>query len=156
MRRFIESTNREIVQSSDVESVTYDYANNEVELTLRSGAKACVDQDEWETVKGLYSYVPASPGIRVLDVSPYRPTIKIGPTVLAWRTGGGGFPIGVSLDCGPEIASNSENVAYLFPDGHVENCDGVWPSLDAYTERFNERRERWLADCKAKQAKADA
>ena len=156
MRWFIETTDGEIVQTRDVESVAYDSESAEVELRLGSGAKACVDQVEWDTVKGLHSFVPASPGIRVLAVAPYNPKIQIGPTVLAWRTGGGGFPIGVSLDCGPETASDPEDVAYLFPDGHVENCDGVWPSLDAYTERFNERRERWQAKCKAVQAKAGA
>lgn len=145
MRWFVETTDGHLVQVRDVVRVSYDRDNAEVELIFESGSTVRCHLDEWTAAKGIYSFVPASPGIRVLYAAPYNQKILHGPTVIAWRYGGGEFPTGITVDCGVEHTTDPEHVAYLFPDGHVENCDGCFPTLDAFTERFNKQRARWEA-----------
>jgi hypothetical protein len=148
MRWFIETTDGEIVQVRDIERVSYDNETGQVGLTFASGSKATCELEEWMTAKAAYSYVPAAPGVRIIIAPPYFSQIEIGPAVIAWRVGGA-YPVGISLDCAAEISANADDIAYLFPDGHVENQDGCFSTLDSYTDDFNERRERW----KAKRAK---
>ena len=146
MRWFIETKTGRLVQVRDVMRVTYDDDNDEVELIFEGGEKSRCTAEEWAAVKGQHQYVPAAPGIRLIDGAPYLKAPIVGSAVLAWRVGGGGWPLGLTLDCEAEAAANPQYIAYLYPDGRVETTeDGWFATLDEYTERFNERRESWKA-----------
>lgn len=103
-----------------------------------------VDSDVWAEATGSYFVVPAAPGIRLIDAGPYNERLQLRGQVLAWRYDSAWRSLtGLTIDASALFNSDSDNVAYLFPDGHIESNRKHYPSLDIFEHDFNARKARW-------------